>query len=106
LWVDYPSLEKELRIVRTKVPEIQPRLADDLVQFVHRVRTRRLAKTPGVAESLDWARALVALGSDALDDTVVDATLGCVLKDEADLRDVRGAVAERGVDSFRNDAVA
>jgi len=104
LWVDYPSLEKELQIVRTKVPEIQPRLAEGLVRFIQRVRTRRLAKTPGVAESLDWARALVALGSDTLDDAIVDATLGCVLKDEADLRDVRGALAERGTESFTNDA--
>jgi MoxR-like ATPase len=106
LWVDYPTLEKELRIVRTKVPDIQPRLADDVVRFVQRARTRRLAKIPGVAESLDWAHALVALGTDTLDDAIVDATLGCVLKDEADLRDVRGAIAERGLDSFTNDAVA
>jgi MoxR-like ATPase len=104
LWVDYPSLEKELRIVRRKVPDIQPRLADDVVRFVQRIRTRRLAKTPGVAESLDWASALVTLGAEALDHDVTDATLGCVLKDEADLRDVRAAVSQHGLEAFVNDA--
>jgi len=104
LWVDYPSLDKELQIVRRKVPDIAPRLADDVVRFVQRVRTRRLAKIPGVAESLDWASALVTLGADALDGEVTDATLGCVLKDEADLRDVRAAVGQHGLESFINDA--
>ena len=97
LWVDYPSFDKELRIVRGKVPGIEARLADDVVRFVQRVRGRRLSKTPGVAKSLDWAQALVVLGADALGDELVDETLGCVLKDEADIRDVRGAIAERGL---------
>ncbi|HKW10456.1 MAG TPA: MoxR family ATPase [Gemmatimonadaceae bacterium] len=100
LWVDYPSFDKELRIVRGKVPGIEARLAGDVVRFVQRVRGRRLSKTPGVAESLDWAQALVALGADALGDEVVDETLGCILKDEGDIRDVRAAIAERGVSAF------
>ena len=106
LWVAYPSLEKELQIVRRKVPDIAPRLADDVVRFVQRVRTRRLAKVPGVAESLDWASALVTLGAEALDGEVTDATLGCVLKDEADLRDTRAAVGQHGLESFINDAAS
>jgi len=97
LWVDYPSFDKELRIVRAKVRGIDDRLADDVVRFVQRVRGRRLSKTPGVAESLDWAQALVALGADALGDELVDETLGCVLKDEADIRDVRAAITEQGL---------
>ena len=97
LWVDYPSFDKELRIVRGKVPGIEARLADELVRFVQRVRGRRLSKTPGVAESLDWAQALVALGADALGDDLVDETLGCVLKDEGDIRDVRSAIADGGL---------
>jgi MoxR-like ATPase len=97
LWIDYPSFDKELRIVRGKVPGIEARLAGDVVRFVQRVRGRRLSKTPGVAESLDWAQALMALGADALGDEVVDETLGCILKDEGDIRDVRAAIAERGV---------
>jgi MoxR-like ATPase len=100
LWVDYPTFDKELRIVRGKVPGIEAHLADEVVRFVQRVRGRRLSKTPGVAESLDWAQALVALGADALGDDVVDETLGCVLKDEADIRDVRAAIAERGLDAL------
>jgi MoxR-like ATPase len=97
LWVDYPSFDKELRIVRAKVRGIEDRLAADVVRFVQRVRGRRLSKTPGVAESLDWAQALVALGADALGDELVDETLGCVLKDEADIRDVRAAITEQGL---------
>ena len=97
LWVEYPSFDKELRIVRGKVPAIEARLADEVVRFVQRVRARKLSKTPGVAESLDWAQALVALGADALGDEVVDETLGCVLKDEADIRDVRAVIAEHGL---------
>jgi MoxR-like ATPase len=104
LWVDYPTFEKELRIVRTKVPGIDARLAADTVRFVQHVRRRQLSKTPGVAESLDWAQGLVALGADALGDEVVVETLGCVLKDEADLRQIRTAVAEGGVGQFVGDA--
>jgi MoxR-like ATPase len=100
LWVDYPSVEKEVRIVRAKVPAIDTRLAEDVVRFIQRVRTRRLSKTPGVAESLDWAQALVTLGAGDLDGELVDQTLGCFLKDEADIRDVRGAVAANGVAAF------
>jgi len=100
LWVDYPSYEKELRILRAKAPGLEARLAEQVVRFVQHVRTRRLSKRPGVAESLDWAQALVALGADELEADVVDETLGCVLKDEADLRDVRSAVASGGVGAF------
>jgi MoxR-like ATPase len=100
LWVDYPSFDKEVRIVRAKVAGLESRMADAVVRFVQRVRAQRLAKTPGVAESLDWARALVALGATALDETLIDATLGCVLKDEADMRVVRGAVESKGLEAF------
>jgi MoxR-like ATPase len=100
LWVDYPGLEKEVRIVRTKVPGIDDRLATEVVRFVQWVRSRKLSKTPGVAESLDWAHALVALGADALGDDVVDETLGCVLKDEGDTRAIRSVIASRGVEGL------
>jgi len=106
LWVDYPTFEKELRIVRAKVVGIDARLAADTVRFVQHVRRRQLSKTPGVAESLDWAQGLVALGADALGDDVVDETLGCVLKDEADLRQIRAVIAEGGVRQFIGDAGA
>jgi MoxR-like ATPase len=97
LWVDYPTFDKELQIVRAKVSGIEADLADEVVRFVQRIRGRKLSKTPGVAESLDWAQALVALGADALVGEVVDETLGCILKDEGDIRDVRAAIAERGL---------
>jgi MoxR-like ATPase len=100
LWVDYPALEKEVRIVRTKVPGIDDRLATEVVRFVQRVRSQKLSKKPGVAESLDWAQALVALGADALDADVVGETLGCVLKDEGDMREILAAVAKGGVGQF------
>ena len=100
LWVDYPSFAKEVRIVRAKTPGVADRLADEVVRFIQSVRARRLVKTPGVAESLDWAQALVALGADALGDEIVDDTLGCILKDDADIREVRAAVAEKGLASF------
>ena len=97
LWVDYPAFDKELRIVRTKVPGIDARVADEVVRFVQRIRGRKLSKTPGVAESLDWAQALVALGADSLGAELVGETLGCVLKDDGDIRDVRAVIAERGL---------
>lgn len=100
LWVDYPSLEKELQIVRAKVPGIGEQLAMEITRFVQSVRRLRLAKTPGVAETLDWAQALVALHADHLDDAIVEETLGCFLKDERDLRTMRAELASRGVSAL------
>ena len=100
LWVDYPSFDKELQIVRVKVPGAGARLAAQVTAFVQTVRAQKLAKVPGVAETLDWAQALVALHADALDPELVDETLGCFLKDEADIRQLRAALAERGLSAF------
>ena len=86
LWMDYPSLEKELRIVRARVPGLSERLAREVTAFLQSVRRVRLSKTPGVAETLDWAAALSALHADHLDEELVRETLGCVVKDESDLR--------------------
>ena len=86
LWIDYPTFDKELEIVRTKVPAISETLATDVTRVVQRVRDLKLAKIPGVAETLDWARALVALNATKLDPQVVAETSGCFLKDEADIR--------------------
>jgi MoxR-like ATPase len=100
LWVDYPPLAKELRIVRARVPGVDERLAGQLAGFMQAIRRRALVKTPGVAESVDWARALVALGVDSLDSETVRETLGCFLKDEADLRVVSDEVVARGVEAL------
>lgn len=92
-WIDYPTEERERRIVALKVPEAGSLLAAQVAKFVHRLRALELYKQPGVAESLDWARALVMLGHRDLDDTVVQETLGCVLKYEEDLHKVQGPMA-------------
>lgn len=86
LWIDHPSLEKEVAILKRRLPDISGRLARQIGRFVHQLRERRLYKTPGVAESLDWARALMALHRDHLDPDIVMETLGCLLKDHHDLR--------------------
>jgi MoxR-like ATPase len=89
-WIDYPSFERELEIVLTRVPEAPALLARQMVAFVHRLREADLTKVPGVAETLDWAAALLALGAAELTPAVVDDTLGVVLKYEEDVRGVRG----------------
>jgi MoxR-like ATPase len=100
LWIDYPSFEKEAEIVRAKVPAMDTALASSVAAFVQAIRRQRLVKTPGVAETLDLAHALVALGAEAIDDDVAGETLGCVLKDEADIRQVRAELAARGAASL------
>ena len=89
-WIDYPSFQRELEIVLTRVPEAPELLASQIVGFVHRLREADLTKVPGVAETLDWASALLALGATELVPEVVDETLGVVLKYEEDVRHVRG----------------
>jgi MoxR-like ATPase len=89
LWIDYPSFEKELAIVHAKVPEINDRLARQICGFMQLVRTAPLAKIPGIAETLDWSVALLALHRDHLDPTAVEETLGCLCKDQEDLVRVR-----------------
>jgi MoxR-like ATPase len=86
LWIDYPSFQKELEIVRAKVPAIGESLSTEVTRMIQAVRKLNLAKTPGVAETLDWASALVVLNASQLDEEVILETKGCFLKDEADLR--------------------
>ncbi len=90
-WIDYPSEAKEFEIVLARVPSAPESLARSVVQFVHRLRGVDLTKVPGIAETLDWAAALLALGAADLSSQVVDETLGVVLKYEEDIRHVRGA---------------
>lgn len=94
-WIDYPSPEREVEIVRTRVPGVPEALAEAVVAFVGRLRSADLTKVPGVAETIDWAAALLALGAAELDPATVDATLGVVLKYEEDVRQVRGETARR-----------
>ena len=84
-WIDYPSLEKELAIVHARVPEISETLSRQVAEIMQTARTMSLSKVPGVAETLDWATALVALNATQVDREVLDETIGCFLKDEADI---------------------
>jgi MoxR-like ATPase len=90
-WIDHPSLEREVEIVRLRVPGVPERLAVQAAAFVQGLRARDLAKPPGVAETIDWANALAALGSRELDPEIVESTLGSVLKHHEDLQGIRGA---------------
>jgi MoxR-like ATPase len=96
LWIDYPDFDKEVRIVERKVPEINARLAREIAHFMERVRSMRLSKVPGVAETLDWAQALAVLHADHLDAELVRETLGCVLKDADDIKRFNAEVAKTG----------
>ena len=90
-WIGHPSLEREIAIVRARVPGVPERLAAQAAAFVQRLRELDLAKAPGVAETIDWTQALMALGQQELEAGVVDATLGSVLKYHEDVERVRDA---------------
>jgi MoxR-like ATPase len=92
-WVGYPAAERELKIVGAKVPGIGKSLSEQVVHFVQALRREDLFKAPGVAETLDWAAALLSLGSRELTGEVVDETLGVVLKYDEDIRRIRGETA-------------
>jgi MoxR-like ATPase len=92
-WIDYPSPEKELEIVRRKLPGVGEHLAAQAVAFLQAARRHDLAKPPGVAETLDWVEALRLLGAHELSPPVVDATLGMILKYQDDIDTLRGALA-------------
>ena len=94
-WIDYPTAQKEFEIVLARVPQAPEKLAREVVGFVHRLREADLTKVPGIAETLDWAAALLALGARELKPELVDETLGVVLKYEEDIRQIRGEQATR-----------
>jgi len=89
LWIDYPMFDKELAIVRRKVPAINDRLAEQIAAFMQFVRKTKLDKTPGIAETLDWSAALIALHHDHLDEDAVAQTLGVLFKQRDDAERVR-----------------
>ena len=91
LWLDYPEIEREMEIVRLHSPEIDERLARRLVEVVHMVRQLDLKKPPSIAESIDWARALLLLGADDLDSSVFERTMSIIIKHRTDM----DLVAER-----------
>jgi MoxR-like ATPase len=100
-WVDFPSLERELEIVRLKAPGAAQRLSQQVVEFVQRMRTLDLYKAPGVAETIDWANALVALNAAQLDAATVQDTLGVLLKYQEDIRKLQGGDTARLLEELR-----
>lgn len=90
-WIDYPSLEKELQIVSVRVPGIEQELNRRVVSFVQSVRRLHLTKPPGVAETLDWAQALISLGKHSVDRESVEQTIGCLSKSMEDIAKIHAA---------------
>jgi MoxR-like ATPase len=89
LFIDYPSIEQELAVVRLKVPELAPKLARQAVELVQRLRSMDLRKSPSISETLDWAKALVSLNAQSLDPKTLETTLSVLLKHETDLQRVK-----------------
>ena len=92
-WVDYPSAERELEILKVKAPEVGAALAREVVAFVQKLRKQDLFKLPGVAETIDWAEALIQLDKVALDPQGIDDTLGVLLKYQDDIAKIKGSEA-------------
>ena len=105
-WVDYPDAERELAIVRLKVPGAAERLSAEIVAFVQKLRAEELFKAPGVAETLDWAAALAELDQAALDPQIVGDTLGVLLKYQDDIARIRGSRTVQLVEEIRREASA
>ncbi len=91
-WIDYPSLEKELQIVATRLPGTPERLSRQVCAFIQAARRHDLWKVPGVAETLDWTAALLAMGVEELSQPEVITTLGCILKHQDDVQRLRGGL--------------
>jgi MoxR-like ATPase len=100
-WIDYPDTERELEIVRTKVPGAGDRLSREVVGFVQRLRSQELFKNPGVAETLDWATALTELDQLALDPQTVSDTLGVLLKYQDDIARMEGSRSKAILDEVK-----
>jgi MoxR-like ATPase len=105
-WIGHPSLEREVEIVRLRVPGVPEQLAAEAAAFVQRLRQLDLAKPPGVAETIDWAQALASLGRRELDAEVVEQTLGAVLKNREDVEAVRDEALGALVEEARTAAVS
>jgi MoxR-like ATPase len=105
-WVDYPNAERELEILRAKAPKSPEKLSLEIVSFVQAIRKQDLFKVPGVAETLDWATALVELDAVALDPTLVSDTLGVLLKYQDDIQKMQGSAVKALLDEVKSAANA
>ncbi len=105
-WVDYPAFDRELAILRARAPEAQETLSREVVAFVQRLRAEDLFKKPGVAETIDWAKCLLALDVIALSPEVIADTLGAILKYQDDIQKLQGSEAKRLLDEVRKGLAA
>ena len=102
-WVDYPTAEREQQILTARCPEAQEALSREIVAFVQKLRTEDLFKKPGVAETIDWAKCLLALDVISLTPEVIADTLGAILKYQDDIQKLHGSAAKRLLDDIRKD---
>jgi MoxR-like ATPase len=102
-WVDYPDFDREMEILATRAPEAQQALSREIVAFVQALRREDLFKKPGVAETIDWAKCLLALDVIALSPEVISDTLGAILKYQDDIQALQGSEAKRILDAARAD---
>ena len=105
-WVDYPNAARELEILRTKVPAASLDLAGEVVSFVQKLRKRDLFKLPGVAETIDWADALIQLDQTSLNPETIDNSLGALLKYQDDIAKIRGTEAAQILDEIHQELTA
>ena len=91
-WIDYPDLEKEKQIIRTRIPRIEQSLAGQVAGFMQMIRREDLMKKPGISETLDWAEALIKLNQGVLDQQIVEQTLGCILKYREDIQKFKSSI--------------
>jgi MoxR-like ATPase len=102
-WVDYPSFDRELAILRMRAPEAKEALSREVVAFIQRLRQEDLFKKPGVAEAIDWAKCLLALDVMELSPETISDTLGAILKYQDDIQKVQGSEAKRLLDQVRQE---
>ena len=95
-WIDYPSFEKEYRIIMTRIPDIEADFAKQVTAFMQRIRRVDFLKKPGVSETLDWARALMAMHRSHLEEEVVGETVGCILKYQEDIKKFQEEIWSNG----------
>ena len=100
-WIDYPTAERELAILSRRMPDLPETLAREVVAFVQRLRSADLTKVPGIAETIDWAAALAALGAKRLEAEQIERTLGALLKYQEDVSAMRGGGASKLLDEVR-----
>lgn len=104
-WVDFPAFDRELQILKSRAPEAQETLSREIVAFVQKLRREDLFKRPGVAETIDWAKCLLALDVIALSPEVIADTLGAILKYQDDIQKITGSEAKRLLDEVRKELV-